>query len=310
MADTKITALTECSDPQLTDIIPIVDDPSGTAATKKVTLTNIKTLVGGGTEWKYPADGRLTLESGVPLSASDQTAKTTVYYTPSIGDQLALYDGVSAWSILTFTELSIAVPATTDTVYDVFVYNNTGTPTLELTAWTNTTTRATALVRQNGVLVKSGATTRRYLGSFSTTGSSGQTEDSAQKRLVWNYYNRRRRFLYKTDGTSHGYNNGTIRAWNNDAAQFIQFVTGEICLFQGHLHLSLGANSFGDIAWGVDTYTAKSGQWAGMQVSGHYGHFESTYFANFTGSHKIYCVEAYIGAGTADAFEINATIEG
>lgn len=47
MADSKITALTECTDPQLTDIIPIVDDPGGTPATKKVTLTNIKTLVSG-----------------------------------------------------------------------------------------------------------------------------------------------------------------------------------------------------------------------------------------------------------------------
>ena len=73
--------------------------------------------------------------------------------------------------------ISIAVPSTTSTVYDVFVYDSSGTSTLELTAWTNLTTRATALAYQNGVLCKTeGAlVTRRYLGSFRTTGVSGQT---------------------------------------------------------------------------------------------------------------------------------------
>ena len=41
MADAKITALTECTDPQSTDILPIVDDPAGTPVTKKVTVANL-----------------------------------------------------------------------------------------------------------------------------------------------------------------------------------------------------------------------------------------------------------------------------
>ena len=37
--------------------------------------------------------GRLTLESGVPVSTSDQTAKTTVYYTPYVHNVINLWDG-------------------------------------------------------------------------------------------------------------------------------------------------------------------------------------------------------------------------
>lgn len=41
MADTKITALTENTDPISTDILPMVDDPSGTPVTKKITIENL-----------------------------------------------------------------------------------------------------------------------------------------------------------------------------------------------------------------------------------------------------------------------------
>lgn len=162
-----------------------------------------------------PPGGRLSLETGVCVSTTDQTAKTTLYYVPCNGNVIALYNG-TAWQTFTFTELSIAVPATTVTMYDVFVYNNSGTLTLELTAWTNDTTRATALLLQDGVYVKTGATTRRYVGSFRTTGSSGQTEDSLAKRYVWNYYNRHARTMRVLEGTNTWtYSTAAFRCANN-----------------------------------------------------------------------------------------------
>lgn len=53
MADAKVTALTELTDPASTDVIPIVDDPSGTPVTKKVTLENINryALSGAAKAW-------------------------------------------------------------------------------------------------------------------------------------------------------------------------------------------------------------------------------------------------------------------
>jgi len=43
MADAKITALTELTDPAAEDVLPIVDDPSGSPVTKKITVANLFT---------------------------------------------------------------------------------------------------------------------------------------------------------------------------------------------------------------------------------------------------------------------------
>ena len=160
--------------------------------------------------------GRLTLTTATPITTVDVTAATTLYYTPYQGNTIALYTG-SVWAVSTLSEISIAVPATTNQMYDVFVYSNSGTLTLELTAWTNDTTRATALTLQNGVLVKSGATTRRYVGSIRTTSVSGQLEDSKKYRGVWNYYNRVGKALRANDATaSWTYATATWRAANSN----------------------------------------------------------------------------------------------
>lgn len=63
---------------------------------------------GGGSGGGHTVNGRLTLETGVPISATDQTAKTTVYFTPYKGNQINLWDG-SAWTLYTFTETSLAL---------------------------------------------------------------------------------------------------------------------------------------------------------------------------------------------------------
>jgi hypothetical protein len=159
-------------------------------------------------------EGRLTLTSGSPVTSGDVTSATTVYFTPYKGNRIALFDGTSQWNIMPFAEVSVAVPNTSSTVYDVFAYNNSGAVALEVAAWTSDTARVSALATQDGVYVRLGSTTRRYLGSFRTTaGINGQTEDSEANRLVWNYYNRVRRSLKKTDSTN---------SWSHDPASFRQ----------------------------------------------------------------------------------------
>ena len=163
------------------------------------------------------AAGRLTLQAGVPISTTDQTAKTTIYYTPFHGNRISLYSG-SAWIVYTFSELSLSLSGyAANTNFDIFVYNNNGTPALESTAWTNDTTRATALTTQDGIYVKTGATTRRYIGTIRTTATIGQCEDSTSRRFVWSLYNQ----TYKQSraslvGATHTYTSLTVRAWNNN----------------------------------------------------------------------------------------------
>lgn len=180
--------------------------------------------------------GRLTLESGVPISTSDQTAKMTVYWTPYKGNRVSIYDGASSWLTLSSAEISVALGTlTSGKNYDVFAYNNAGTLALELgAAWTNDTTRSTALVMQDGVYVKSGATTRRYLGTFRTTATTttedsggGTTTQVGGKRFLWNYYNRVNRDAKVIDTTdSWAYNTGTWRQANGAAGNKVEVVVG------------------------------------------------------------------------------------
>jgi hypothetical protein len=174
-------------------------------------------------------NGRLTLSSGTPVPTTDVTGASTVYFTPSNGDKLSLYSG-SRWLLYTFSEKSVGVPATTTTPFDVFAYDNSGTVTLETVNWTNDTTRATGLTTQNGIWVKSGAATRRYLGTLRTTGSSGNSEDSASKRFVWNMCNRvPRKLIAKQTTANWAYTTETWRPSNNDTTAGItrvEYVVG------------------------------------------------------------------------------------
>ena len=141
------------------------------------------------------ADGRLTVYTNDPVVG--EGINSTLYYTPYVGDRITLYTGAT-WVLNTFTELSIAVPATSNTNYDVFIYDTSGsgTLTLELTEWANNTDRAiqpgqtSALTILNGVLVKTGALKRRYIGTIRTGSTSGTISDMSITRHVWNMYNR------------------------------------------------------------------------------------------------------------------------
>lgn len=214
-----------------------------------------------------PPCGRLTLTTGVPVTTADVTAATTLYYTPYGGcNTIPLFDGTS-WELLPFTQVSIAVPATTSQMYDIWGYNNAGVLALELLAWTNDTTRATALTTQDSVYVKTGATTRLYLGSFRTTGVSGQTEDSAANRLLWNYYNRAERALQLLVSTvSWTYTTGTWRQANNSATNQVTAVVGvaedaiELETFSDTSDDSAAAQGvYGLSGVGVNSTTATSG---------------------------------------------------
>lgn len=132
--------------------------------------------------------GRLTTESGVPVSTSDRTSQSTIYYTPFVHNRIPLWDG-SQWKPLIFAETSLALSGlTSGKPYDVFGYISSGSLALELLVWTDDTTRATAVTLQDGRYCKSGDKTRLLLGTIYTT-STSTTEDSQTNRYVANVYN-------------------------------------------------------------------------------------------------------------------------
>lgn len=156
-------------------------------------------------------EGRLTLSSGTPITTSN-VSSGTLYFTPFRGSRVALYDG-SRWKLYPFSERSLTLSITSGKNYDVFLYDNAGTLTLELSAaWTSDTARADALALQDGVHVKSGAATRRYLGTLRAS-AANQSSDSTDKRFVWNCYNRVQRTLAVADSTD---------SWTQSAAGWEQ----------------------------------------------------------------------------------------
>jgi len=182
--------------------------------------------------------GRLTTESGVPLSASDRTSQSTVYFTPYGGNQIALYDG-RGWGLRTFSEISLPLSGLTSGAnYDLFATESSGAVVLQLSAaWSSDSTRTDALALQDGVQVKSGSPTRRYLGTLRTTGTS-TTEDSQAKRLLWNHAHRLPRSLLRQTGTGYVYSSTTRRQMNGDNANQVELVQG---LREATVQLSLNA---------------------------------------------------------------------
>lgn len=202
---------------------------------------------------QHVCGGRLTLETGVPVSTADQAAKTTVYFTPYLGDRIALR--VSGdWIQTEFAEVSVAVPSTTVTPFDIFGYYSGGALAIETLDWTDDANRATGLTLVNGVLTKTGNATRRYLGTGRTTDQSGECEDSEAVRFLWNYYNRLLRAGYRTETTQHTYGTNTSRAWRGDSDNKVDFVLGvleeKIIL---HISAQMDSSVDGDQGY-VDVY--------------------------------------------------------
>lgn len=195
--------------------------------------------------------GRLSLLTGVAVPTTEVTAAVSVFYVPYGGcDTVTIYTGV-AWAPAKFpSQLTLAIPAVANQMYDAFVYDNAGTLTLELTAWTNDTTRATALTTQDNAFVKTGALTRLFLGSVRTTAVAGQSEDILADRLLWNYYRRVRTPVYAADTASASYTY-TVATWRQSRATG----TNQIRVVQGVAEEPLALNflsySYNDTGLGV-----------------------------------------------------------
>jgi hypothetical protein len=215
------------------------------------------------------SQGRLTLTSNTPVLSSNVTGATTLYYTPYTGSQISIWDG-SKWSVRTFTEQSLSLSGlAANTNYDVFVFDNAGTLTLEAVAWSNsgagTSARASALSFLNGVRVKD-SDKRKYLGSFRTTATIGQTEfvnnNLPSSLLIKNEFNRIPLSLFLQEGsTAHTYTTNTWRNYNNSNTykfnlltidnENIDFSLNLTMSNSLHITVSISNTIWNNIYWGL-----------------------------------------------------------
>ena len=215
--------------------------------------------------------GRLTLESGVAISSTDQTAKTTLYYTPYIHSSIGLYNTTTlVWVPYNFTQRSLALGTLSSGFnYDVFIYSNAGTLTLAASVWTSDTVRATAISLQDGVYVKTSDKSYRYLGTFRTT-TTTTTEDSEAKRFLYNGYNKVPRSMLGTLGYAddnafatftHLGTLSTYSALNGGTGNKCEWVNGltETVFLAGSVFFQTGASPTSlVVGMGIDTTTGAS----------------------------------------------------
>jgi hypothetical protein len=176
--------------------------------------------------------GRLTPRSAEPVLATDVTSANSIYYEPYNGNLIPIYNGSS----MIPTEFSALVMSlvsqhAASTIYDVFVFSNSGVLTLVTgPAWTNSAAGAgargtgastTQLTRVKGLWVnavsmtaRSGSTTYTvganlgtYVGSIFMDGSAGNISchlsyGQSRKWGVWNAYNRLKISLLVGDPTA------------------------------------------------------------------------------------------------------------
>lgn len=203
--------------------------------------------------------GYLTLSSDPnnPIATTDLISVGGVYYTPYVGNLVPVYNG-SSFVSTTFSQLFLSFTASqaANSIYDVFVFSNSGVLTLVTgPAWTNsgsgtgargTGAGTTQLQRLNGLWVndvqisgKNGATTytipantATYLGTIAMDSTSGQVScilslGQSRKWGVWNAYNRQSIQMQVSDNTtSWAYNTNTTRAANNNAANSLTTLVG------------------------------------------------------------------------------------
>lgn len=211
---------------------------------------------GSGTlSWSQPPPdvmgGRLTITTNNPFQSNTISA-STLRYTPYSSNLLYLWTG-SNWvpyflnADLTITNTAAGTSANTN--YDVAINWNSGSPTLVLTAWSNsgagTSTRATAITYQDLIPMVG---SNRYIGTVRMDGSN-VFADWYEERFVWNAYNRVAKMLYRDNnlGSTYTYASTTWRYSNGSATNIVKWITGLDGASYIDLKLHVGATSTGTV---------------------------------------------------------------
>jgi hypothetical protein len=246
---------------------------------------------------------RLTLTTAVPVTSSDVTTTSVIYYTPWKTGRIHTYDAGS-WTAHVTPEVSLDISAlglANNSNYDIFAYWDGAAIQLELSAaWASNTARADALVRQDGILVKAADPSRRYVGTFRTI-STTTTCDTKLKRFLWNFYNRVRRTMAKIESTSSWtYGTTSWRVARADANNGVEFVCGEPTNMQARVRTVGSGASTGyscSVGIGLDSTTVNSStSFGSFANSSLYSDCEAIYndYPSI-GYHKVYWLEISSG---------------
>lgn len=208
---------------------------------------------------------RLTSVSNTPILTTTQLAKTTLFDTPFLSNQIGIYSG-SAWVQHFVGETSLSTSGfTASRMHDIYGFMSGGVYTIEAVAWSDNTTPPTRGT-QNGVLTKNGDATKRYRGSVYVNGSKEiewqwgavSAGCTAAKFMVWNESNRIkvRTFFGDSANTWTHANNSTWSQQNGSDTARATFAIGrtiEPVMARTTNRAVPAASTSGSIAIGLDS---------------------------------------------------------
>jgi len=126
--------------------------------------------------------GRLSLATGTPIPTSDLTGISTIYYPYFHGDRIWLYDGSRLVLRTIASEPSVAVPSTIFRGFDVWMYDNAGTPALETLDWNQTTAAITNATNATPIVITSNG---HGLANGNQVGIAGIVGNTAPNGKIW-----------------------------------------------------------------------------------------------------------------------------
>lgn len=238
----------------------------------------------------FPPQGRLTLQSNVPVMTTSQSGKTNIIYTPYVGNQIPIYNGTNMVPT-TFPELATAISDTTKNpspigaskVNDWFVWNDSGTMRLSHGPdWTSDTARSagTALTMVNGIWLNNMAITNGPAASRGTYVGTTRSDASSQLDWIfagygtaawfgaWNAYNRVNVGTVGNEGTSSwSYSLATVRALNGSSIARASFVRGldeDNAYFSVQTYIDTNSGSTAFFGVGLDSTSSNV---VGMQAT-------------------------------------------
>lgn len=241
---------------------------------------------------------------------------TTVYL---IADRYALignYNGTK-WipsTVDTVTPPSVAVPATTNTGYDLYSTDSAGAAIIGVNAWSNQTTPPTRGV-QDGV-TWTGVNTHRLIASFSTNGTVSTVPDNAAQRYLSNWDNTVTKALSCTQG-SYSANNGAVLGPCNvnttdGAGRFSMFLCKPQSInATGGQALGTGHSSGFVFALGINSTTTASNPYPGnAPTTGTAGTISTSVATRLAaGLNTVQTLESASGSNSVSGVGATSTIE-
>lgn len=173
---------------------------------------------------------RAYLVSGSPYADGSSAGNGTVFAGPlPTGKKITVDNGSGSLSVLTLSEISLALTLTVNSSYSLFLVNTAGVLTLEVDVWSGINTPLTYGSDAAGRLCKSGATNKLLIAEFYCS-TTNKIFDYTGDRSLANIYNQiSKPFTAKIAASSWTYTTAVIRAINADTTNG----SGRVRIFMG-----------------------------------------------------------------------------